>query len=70
MLSKSPAKASPGSMQTLLQSLSTPMNAKRLSVANSFNKTDAGNGSGAICRVFQVHPSPSPDPRRWQKSAL
>jgi len=38
MLTKSPAKASPGSMQSLLQSPSTPMNAKRLSVANSFNK--------------------------------
>ena len=28
------------------------------------NKTDAGNGSKAICRVFKIHPSPSPDPRR------
>ena len=28
------------------------------------NKTDAGNGSKAICRVSNVHPSPSPDPRR------
>ena len=28
------------------------------------NKTDAGNGSEAVCRVFKVHPSPSPDPRR------
>jgi hypothetical protein len=26
------------------------------------NKTDAGNGSKAICRVSNVHPSPSPDP--------
>ena len=28
------------------------------------NKTDAGNGSKAICRVSNVHPSPSPDPGR------
>jgi hypothetical protein len=28
------------------------------------NKTDAGNGSKAICRVSNVHPSPSPDPKR------
>ncbi len=28
------------------------------------NKTDAGNDSKAICRVSNVHPSPSPDPRR------
>ena len=28
------------------------------------NKTDAGNGSKAICRVSNVHHSPSPDPRR------
>jgi 5-methylcytosine-specific restriction endonuclease McrA len=28
------------------------------------NKTDAGNGSKAICCVFKAHPSPSPDPRR------
>ena len=27
------------------------------------NKTDAGNGSKAICRVSNVHTSPSPDPR-------
>jgi hypothetical protein len=27
-------------------------------------KTDAGNGSKAVCRVFKVHPSPSPDPSR------
>ena len=24
------------------------------------NKTDAGNGSKAVCRVSHVHPSPSP----------
>ena len=28
------------------------------------NKTDACNGSKAVCRVFKVHPSPSPNPRR------
>ena len=28
------------------------------------NKTDAGNGSEAICRVSNVLRSPSPDPRR------
>jgi hypothetical protein len=28
------------------------------------NKTDAGNGSKAICRVINVLRSPSPDPRR------
>jgi hypothetical protein len=28
------------------------------------NKTDAGNGSKAICRVSNVLRSPSPDPRR------
>ena len=28
------------------------------------NKTDGGNGSKAICRVSNVHPSPSPDPKR------
>jgi len=33
-------------------------------VAALFNKTDAGNGSGAICRVSNVSRSPSPDPRR------
>ncbi len=31
---------------------------------NRANKTDAGNGSKAICRVSNVPPSPSPDPRR------
>jgi hypothetical protein len=31
------------------------------------NKTDAGNGSKAICRVFKAHPSPSPDPKRTAK---
>ena len=36
MLSPSPAKASLGSMQPLLQSFPTPMIAKRLSAANSF----------------------------------
>ena len=29
------------------------------------NKTDAGNGSKAICRVSNVLRSPSPDPSRW-----
>ena len=33
-------------------------------VAASFNKTDAGNGSKAICRVSNVLRSPSPDPKR------
>jgi hypothetical protein len=28
------------------------------------NKTDAGNGSKAICRVSNVFRSPSPDPKR------
>ncbi len=28
------------------------------------NKTDAGNGSEAVCRVSNVLCSPSPDPRR------
>jgi hypothetical protein len=37
-------------------------------VAALFNKTDAGNGSNGICRVFKVHPSPSPDPRRSANS--
>ncbi len=32
--------------------------------AASFNKTDAGNGSKAICRVSNVLRSPSPDPKR------
>jgi hypothetical protein len=31
---------------------------------NRPNKTDAGNGSKAICRVSNVLRSPSPDPRR------
>ncbi|MCP5557919.1 MAG: hypothetical protein H7A55_09230 [Verrucomicrobiaceae bacterium] len=31
------------------------------------NKTDAGNGSKAICRVSNVLRSPSPDPRRQPK---
>jgi hypothetical protein len=31
------------------------------------NKTDAGNGSEAICRVSNVLRSPSPDPRRSAK---
>ena len=31
------------------------------------NKTDAGNGSKAICRVSNVMRSPSPDPRRSAK---
>ncbi len=30
------------------------------------NKTDAGNGSKAICRVSNVLRSPSPDPSRWR----
>ena len=34
------------------------------SMHNGANKTDAGNGSEAICRVSNVLPSPSPDPRR------
>jgi hypothetical protein len=29
------------------------------------NKTDAGNGSEAICRVSNVLRSPSPDPGRY-----
>ena len=33
------------------------------------NKTDAGNGSKAICRVSNVLRSPSPDPRRWETKA-
>ena len=33
------------------------------------NKTDAGNGSKAICRVSNVLRSPSPDPRRSAKNA-
>jgi hypothetical protein len=28
------------------------------------NKTDAGNGSYGICRVSNIHTSPSPDPKR------
>ena len=32
--------------------------------ATKANKTDAGNGSKAICRVSNVLRSPSPDPRR------
>jgi hypothetical protein len=32
--------------------------------AASFNKTDAGNGSKAICRVSNASRSPSPDPSR------
>jgi hypothetical protein len=31
------------------------------------NKTDAGNGSKAICRVSNASRSPSPDPGRWAK---
>ena len=31
---------------------------------SSPNKTDAGNGSKAICRVSNVLRSPSPDPKR------
>jgi hypothetical protein len=34
------------------------------------NKTDAGNGSKAICRVSNVLRSPSPDPRRSPKKSL
>ena len=32
------------------------------------NKTDAGNGSKAICRVSNVLRSPSPDPGRSAKN--
>ena len=32
------------------------------------NKTDAGNGSKAICRVSNVLRSPSPDPNRSEKN--
>jgi hypothetical protein len=32
------------------------------------NKTDAGNGSKAICRVSNAHPSPSPDP--WRSAEI
>jgi hypothetical protein len=32
--------------------------------ATKANKTDAGNGSKAICRVSNVLRSPSPDPSR------
>jgi hypothetical protein len=32
------------------------------------NKTDAGNGSKAICRVINVLRSPSPDPKRSPRS--
>jgi hypothetical protein len=42
--------------------------AERLSLADSFNKTDAGNGSKAFCRVSNVLRSPSPDPKRSPKS--
>ncbi|MFO1482540.1 MAG: hypothetical protein U1F71_04165 [Verrucomicrobiaceae bacterium] len=31
------------------------------------NKTDAGNGSKAICRVIDAYRSPSPDPKRSAK---
>jgi len=40
------------------QETQTPMNPE------SPNKTDAGNGSKAICRVSNVLRSPSPDPKR------
>ncbi len=54
----------PAAMATHL--LQTPLHglAKRLSRANPFNKTDAGNGSNGICRVIDVSRSPSPDPSR------
>jgi hypothetical protein len=35
---------------------------------NRPNKTDAGNGSKAICRVSNVLRSPSPDPKRSAKN--
>jgi hypothetical protein len=32
---------------------------------NGANKTDAGNGSKAICRFINASRSPSPDPNRY-----
>jgi len=37
---------------------------------NGANKTDAGNGSKAICRVSNVLRSPSPDPRRSPPNSM
>ena len=54
----------PPDMQAGLFTLEPKPPAKRFRLANSFNKTDAGNGSKAICRVSNVLRSPSPDPRR------
>gem|GEM_PF-1422395 len=34
------------------------------------NKTDAGNGSYGICRVFHASRSPSPDPSRSAKKQI
>ena len=39
-------------MATPLFHTKTHPPAKRLSLANSFNKTDTGNGSYGICRVI------------------
>ena len=41
---------------------------RRGATSRSPNKTDAGNGSKAICRVSNVLRSPSPDPRRSPNS--
>lgn len=37
---------------------------QKLKRKTAANVSDAGNGSEAVCRVFRVQPSPSPDPRR------
>ena len=45
-------------------------NAKTIHEQSGANKTDAGNGSKAICRISNVLRSPSPDPRRWAKKNM
>jgi hypothetical protein len=57
-------------MQTVRNHPPAPFRAKRLSAANSFNKTDAGNGSNGISRVIDASRSPSPDPGRWYGSGF
>jgi hypothetical protein len=46
------------------------MRQRRLTANTRANKTDAGNGSKAICRVSNVLRSPSPDPRRSAKKQV
>jgi hypothetical protein len=59
-----PAHARFERMPIPLKSTPIPTTAKRLSAANPFNQTDAGNGSNGIYRVIDAFRSSPPDQKR------